>query len=394
MTTPGLTDEGFIALRAADYLKRIRTSYETSVGITLDWERERVLGNLTAIMAQMLGELSSASQGLYDAFDVNNATGVMLENLCALVGIEREEATFSAVELTLTGDEGTIIPAGYVVEGGGESGKARWETTEDTEIEEGGTATVLAQALVAGTTEAAPGEITTIVTPLDGWDEVTNVSSAFPGLARESDDALRTRRKASLQISRGNSLNAIRAALLALDTVVSAEVLENDTNKTITIDGRSLVPHSIRPVLWTGSENPVLTDAQLKVIATTLYHRLPMGVSSVGDDVTVTISGAGMLDKKIRWDWATPREVAVGMTLTLEEGYELEDVEDAIQAALELYFDTLLVGSAARILAVYALLYTIEGVRTAAITLDGGGVDITPLASEMLQLGTPSISVS
>ena len=122
----GLSDAGLQVPRLAEYLDEIRALYNAETGIDVDWDNDLILGSLTAIMAQLLDQQAEALQAVYDAFDVNAASGVQLANLARLVGVNRRAATSGQVTLTLGGDPGTIVTEGKIAEGGGEDGRARW----------------------------------------------------------------------------------------------------------------------------------------------------------------------------------------------------------------------------------------------------------------------------
>ena len=296
--------------------------------------------------------------------------------------------------MTLTGTPGTLVPVDYLIEGGGADGKARWALTDDAYIGAGGSVEVVVEAVEPGPTEAAPGELDTIITPVDGWDSVTNAAQASPGQARETDDALRLRRQASLQVPGSTSARAIRAALLELDVVLAATVLENDSNATVSVEGTTLAPHALRAVLWTGAVAPALSDDQLTAITLALHESVSAGIRTEGADVSATVEGEGLVDRTIRWDWASPVDVDVGLTLTLAEGYVLADVEPRATELVEDYFGALTVGSAVRLLALYATLYTVEGVEAATITLDGAGADVEPTLTQIARLGTLTVSAA
>lgn len=138
----GLSDQGFNAPRTADFLDLVRDEYEALTKLTIDWERDVFLGQISAIVASRLGELADMVQAMYDSLDPSSATGVQLDNLSVLVGVFRQPSTFSTVNLVLSGVLGTAIPAGRQVEGGGEDGAARWVTTTD--------GTTIAVALTTG----------------------------------------------------------------------------------------------------------------------------------------------------------------------------------------------------------------------------------------------------
>ncbi|HZI43960.1 MAG TPA: baseplate J/gp47 family protein, partial [Ilumatobacter sp.] len=130
----GLSDAGLVVPRTADFLDVIRESYASDTNIAVDWDDDLVLGSLTAIMAQQLGQVSEALQAVYDAGDLNGAAGVQLSNLAMLVGVRRKAATKAQATVTLTGTVGTVLTVGRLMEGGGVDGRARWALTEDVTI--------------------------------------------------------------------------------------------------------------------------------------------------------------------------------------------------------------------------------------------------------------------
>ena len=382
----GISDEGYTAPRAADFLTLIRSAFDERTGLVIEWENDTFLGALSAIMAEQLGDLAEASQAVYDAFDVNNATGLQLDNLALLVGVTRTEATYSTVLLTLTGTSGTIIREGALVQGGGPDGTTRWATTADVTLS-GGTGTVIAQAEDPGAVEADADELTTIVTPFSGWTAVTNADPATAGEERESDAALRKRRQQSLQTGGSRSLNAIRAAILALDGVEAATVIENTSIVSAVVEGLTLAAKSIAVIVYPST----LTDDQKAGVAEAIYATIPAGISTNGTDVTATVTGLDGFSKTIKFDYADALEVDVEITVNLADGYELEDVEEPVQEAVSDYFLTLGVGDAVRRLSILALVAAIDGIDGAVLLLNGGAVDIVPDTTEYPTLGTNTV---
>jgi uncharacterized phage protein gp47/JayE len=383
----GLTDDGYTAPRAADFLTVIRSAYEEETGLTIDWSADTFLGVSTSIMATQLGDLGEATQALHDGFDVNGASGLQLDNLALLVGVTRNAATYSTATVTLTGTTGTIIPEGSLVEGGGSDGKARWATTEDVTLA-GGTGSVVVQAEDVGEVVADALEIDAIVTPVSGWTAVSNTDPATTGEARESDAALRKRRQQSIQVAGSRSLNALRANLLAVDGVQAAVVVDNPTTATATVEGLSLTAHSIGVVVYPST----LTTAQKEAVAQAIYDHLAAGIATNGTDVVATVTGLDGYAKTIRYDYAGTTTVNVATTVTLAAGYELADVEEPIQELIADYFLALTVGDAARRLALFALVATIDGVEAAAMTLNGVASDVEADATTLLVLGTNTVA--
>lgn len=131
----GLTTEGYDALRSNDYLEIIREDFESRYdGEPPDWDRDEPLGVLTAVIADRLGQLSEASQALYDARNPNNARGASLDALLASQNLTRSPATPSVVIQRLVGDVDTVVDSTRSVIGGGPDGSLEWRITRDVVI--------------------------------------------------------------------------------------------------------------------------------------------------------------------------------------------------------------------------------------------------------------------
>lgn len=383
----GLSDAGLSAPRTADYLETIRAEYVAATGLDVDWASDLVLGQLTAIMAQLLGQQGEVLQAIYDAFDVNGATGVQLSNLAQIVGVSRKKATKGEVVLTLTGTSGTVITVGKMAEGGGIDGRARWVCTEDVIIPGTGTGSVdaLFRAENAGAVVALAGEIDQIVTPVPGWTSVTNAEAAYGGTDAETDDELRKRRALSLQRGQGVGIGAIRSELLDLAYVESAAVIDNPDNNDRIVQGVGLDGNSFLAVV---SPN-TLTTAQENEILRLLYDNTPIGVRATnGTDVVGVVVGADGFEKTVTFDYADTLVVNFVVAFTMAPGFTAGDAEPALKALVTDYIEGLLIGQPLRLLAVYALAATIPGVVGVVVLLNGVAADIDPSARQIVRLGT------
>ena len=165
----GLTETGFVATRGSEFLTQIRDRIEAELNIEIDWGYGNVLGLLTTIMADLLGDVSAATQAVFDALDPGNATGLSLDTCCILVGITRKLPTKSTATVTLTGTAGTIVPEGSLVGGGGVNDDQQWKITADVTIGSGGTVDTAVTAITAGKVTAIAAAIDAIVTTVAGW---------------------------------------------------------------------------------------------------------------------------------------------------------------------------------------------------------------------------------
>jgi uncharacterized phage protein gp47/JayE len=388
----GLTADGINLPRAADWLTLIQGDYEERTGLVIDWERDVFLGSMAAVCADRLGELSEITQAVYDALVPGNATGVQLDSIVALSGVERQRATYSQATVTLgtTGAVDVIVVEGSLVEGGGADDDARWALSEDVTIPAAGTVDVVAVCTKPGQVEAAIGQIDKIVTAKEGWTTVTNAAAATPGENLETDAELRARWQASLQLPGSASANSLLARLLDLDYVQAARVIENDDGAAAVVEGILMSASSTAVVIFPST----LTTAQKEEVAETIYENLAAGIATNGTDVVTTVTDAGGLTKTIRYSWASEVTVTVAFVVTLETGYVLSDVSGPLQEAVDSYFDDLDVGDDVTLLAMYGLAADVTGIRSvSSLLLNGGAADITIDASEYATLnGTPSVT--
>jgi len=85
----------------------------------------------------------------------------------------------------------------------------------------------------------------TIVTPVLGWETVSNPSPAEPGAATESDEASRARRQVTLGAQGVALPDAIIAAVWNVADMTSVVFRENVTDAPLVIEDQTLDPHSI-----------------------------------------------------------------------------------------------------------------------------------------------------
>jgi hypothetical protein len=112
MPTYGLTTEGFLA-KTLDIIRAdISAALQQAFGPTIRTDDQSILGQIVGIVAERLALLWELLEVIYGMLDPDSATGAALEQLCLLTGTTRPPATYSAVNLVLTGDPTTVIPAG------------------------------------------------------------------------------------------------------------------------------------------------------------------------------------------------------------------------------------------------------------------------------------------
>lgn len=286
---------------------------DTSVGSS------SVLGQILDVHAASISDLDDLAQAVYDAFNLDNAEGVSLDNLAALVGLTRKAATYSTATLTLGGTPTTVIAAGK---------RARVPDgtivalDAEATIGGGGTVDAAATATETGPLEAAAGSITEIVDAVSGWDTVTNAEDATEGTNVETDEELLARRERSLAVGGNCTDQAIRANLEALPDVTSASVI---SNRTLITDAYGIPGKAFLAVLW-----PTGLDEDR--IAETIWLSMPAGIRPHGDE-ELTITDDQGYEQTVRFSYATEQEIYLVANVTTETGYPVGG-DDLVKAAL------------------------------------------------------------
>lgn len=388
-----VTSTGFTRPRFEDFRDLQRADFEADTGLTIDWETDGVLAPLIDINARRADLVSEALEALAVSRTVDGAEGIQFDDVLTVVGLSRKGATRSTVTLTLTGTTGTAVPSGTTLEGGGSDDKARWETTSDVTLS-AGTGSVVARCTVDGAIAAAIGEVDYIVTPVEGLTSVTNAAAATVGRAIETDAAARKRRAERFSTGSG-STHAIRTAILAIETVTHASVIENTRNTSVTVEGKSLFPHSILAIIHPST----LTDATKTLIAQAIYDNAPAGCYINGSDVTVSITQADGYTTSVSFDHPDTIQINVVSTVGLESGYALADVSQAVSDAVSGVFTNLTVGEDVLLLDLYQAIGGVAGVRSVTITLENvtagtaaASADVTIASSQVAALNTNTVS--
>jgi uncharacterized phage protein gp47/JayE len=153
-----------------------------------------------------------------------------------------------------------------------------------------------------------------IKTPVSGFLSVTNATSGITGTNIESDANLRTRRNNSLRLSGSGTLEAIKAAIMNIEGVISASIYENNTDVT---DAKGLPPHSFK-ILVTGGDD--------KMIADSIWQKKPAGIQSFGN-ITVVVKDSNNKEHNISFSRSIKRYISAKITITKTAEFINESAE-------------------------------------------------------------------
>ena len=189
-----------------------------------------VVRTLAEAFALEFAMLSHQLELVYDAAFIDTAAGLDLEQVAALVGVQRRGATHAVGEVVFR--RSTPAPADITIVAGtrvstvGAPG-VTVETTTTVSLRRGAfSAAAPVRATVPGPGGVTPGRTLTLVhRPIFGVSEVLNPEPLAFGGGSEPDEELRSRARRALEVSGRATPAAIRGALGALDGIREQDVL-------------------------------------------------------------------------------------------------------------------------------------------------------------------------
>ena len=244
----------------------------------------------------------------------NLAGGPFLDAIWALSFGGRNTGRRSTVSATVAGVSGTILPVG-----------SRARTTNGDEfrsvnaitIPAGGSIAGAFESVEIGAIEAGVNTLTVIVDPVLGWETVTNAAAAAAlGQSVQSDQQARLERNNELALVGRSVPAAVISNVSAVTGVRSLAFLENITGSTETIQGVSLIEHSVwvavhggadadiaRALLmsktagaaWNGSQSVAVTEPNSGQSYTVLFDR----AATVNILVRITINRLDSVENPI-----------------------------------------------------------------------------------------------
>lgn len=203
--------------------------------VLTDFEVGSVTRTMYESFAYELGLLYQKMQLVYQSAFVDSAEGTHLDQVVAVLGIQRGLPDFSVGEATFFRDKGNAdinIPAGTMVatEDSPEKPKKVYQTVESATLAQNqAEVRVKIQAVERGEEQDVPADaIVVMPRPVPGIKSVNNTETVrLVGRRRETDEELRRRAKNALLSSGKANIAAIENAVLALPGVLDVKVRED-----------------------------------------------------------------------------------------------------------------------------------------------------------------------
>lgn len=174
----------------------------------------------------------------YSAF-VDFATSTNLDRIGELVNILRNSSVKARGQVTFNGTNGTTIPLGTTVM---TTDNIEFVTDVEADIAGGSTAIDITAVLPGADGNVSGSTITELKTPIAGVTTISNASPMTGGTDLEEDAAYRTRIKNAMIVQGKGTLEAIRQAILAVDSVTSCSASEDTDahSATFVVSGASV----------------------------------------------------------------------------------------------------------------------------------------------------------
>ena len=316
---------GVIIPDTADTLAAVQSEYRAAFGADLVVTPDTPQGVLITAEALARDAVIRNNADLANQINPNLAGGVFLDAICALTGLERTTATRSSVTADVTGVAATLIPAGSQAQ---TAAGDVFFTAADVTLDGSGEGSVLFYSLEYGPIPCGVGALDQIVTGVLGWETVNNPLAAALGVGQQTDQSLRAQRRRTLALQGISVGEAITSALYAVEGVKSLTFRENVAATTQTIDGISMVAHSIYVCVDGG------TDAN---VAAALLENKTVGAAWNGSVTESVIDVWSGQTYAVTFD--RPTEIDIAIRVTIRAGTSLTDPTTAVKDAIMTYVD-------------------------------------------------------
>ena len=300
-----VSNRGLVIPDTATTRAQVEAEWREAFGQDLDVSPDTPQGVLITAEVEARDAVARNNAEVANQINPDISGGVWLDAIWALTGGQRRGATASFLpSVELTGKPGTLIPAGS--EAVVQASRERFRTLAPVTLDGAGKATVDMRAVTLGPVACPVGALDTIATTVLGWETVNNPVAAIIGTSQESDFASRQRRRNTLALQGISTPQAVTSRLYAVKGVQSLVFRENILPTTETIDGISLVPHSIYACVSGGD------DAD---IAQALLETKTVGANWNGAVLVNVIEPSSGQVYPVRFDRPTPVLIYVRVTV-------------------------------------------------------------------------------
>lgn len=305
----GVTAKGFRRKLYSEAVSEREERAKLMFGVNVDTSETSFLGKLIRNYSWDEAGLWELAEDVYNSAFVTSADGQDLDNVGQYLTISRRPAQSSTGILTIEGLEGTVIPAGFRV--ASEAGKV-FETVEEAKII-GSKVDVRVISVERGKdSNVAANTLVKVLNPIVGITSVTNIKETKGGMDTETDSEFRDRYRKSYSKAGGSTVPALTSALLDIDSVIDAEVIENTSMEEV--DG--IPPKSFECFVFGGKTGDIV-DA--------IYRNKAAGIQAHGKIIKEVTDSKGRAHK-IGYTEAESKMIYVDIKLVRDKNYKGDEI--------------------------------------------------------------------
>lgn len=296
---------GLIVADTSSLLSDVQTEYQAVFGADLVVTPDTPQGVLITAETVARAEVVNNNAAVANQINPNIAGGIFLDAILWLTGMQRATASQTEVPgVSLTGVPGTVVPSGSLA---ATAAGDQFLSLNTVTISAGGTASVDFASVVAGPVPCTTNTLTTVVSNVLGWETVTNPTAGTLGSTTQTDQQARALRQNTLAFQGVSLAEAITSALYNVPGVLSLTFQENVAATTQTINGISMVGHSIYACIEGGLD----TD-----VAAALLENKSSGCAWNGGTTVNVVEPASGQTYGVSFDRPTPVGILVQITTT------------------------------------------------------------------------------
>ena len=277
ITSAGVVVADYVQVREALIRK-----YKEVYGSDIDLSTSSADGVYVHNLALIINNILQAFKNIYNNLDVNTASGVYLDNLCALANVTRKGETKSTASVNITNDGDSTFTTDNLIlvdKSGTEwiYNKSFTLAPKGTTLPDGTTDTqsIIVECREPGPVEAPAGWIDNTIEMLPIIIE--QPSDANIGQKQESDASLRARRAQSTGADGTTVLESLVASLFEISGIRDVKIYNNNTGVPYLSKDNTNVPNHGVYIILRKEEGITVDDS---IIGEIIYNKLTPGISS------------------------------------------------------------------------------------------------------------------
>lgn len=250
------TETGVVIPLESAILAGVQADIDTAFGGGVNPGLTTPQGQLAQSLTAIVGDKNSQIAEVANQVNPDVATGRWQDAIGRIYFLDRIAASGTVVTATCRGLAGTVLPAGSQAQ---DSSGYIYASTAAATIGTDGSVAVQFQNSQSGPIPCEVGALSTIYGSVIGWESIANTTAGTLGTDVETRADFEQRRRNSVALNAVNSTQAVYAAVLDVENVIDALVVDNPQGAPISYgsSGYPIAGHSICASVAGGSADAV-----------------------------------------------------------------------------------------------------------------------------------------